>query len=321
MSGEIFGYRQELNRTMSGFSSFAVSFSLISVLTGLYANFNFGLREAGGWIVWSWALVAAGQYLIARVMAALSVRFPIAGYGYQWTARLVNPHFGFFVGWMLLAQFMTGFPGIAQTAAVTIASSAGISAEPDTIIILTLFIISMVALIHLWGIRIASRINDAGVYTELAGVALLILLLTWALISTGIFEPAAIITGINQRTGTTPGWISLAPSLLLGAWCLTGFEAAADLAEETQTPEKTVPKAVVNALISAAAAGFIILILLIWAAGDINEIQQASNPLGLILENAIGPAMAAVVNIFVIISILACAVADRKSTRLNSSHT
>ena len=220
MSGEIFGYRQELNRTMSGFSSFAVSFSLISVLTGLYANFNFGLREAGGWIVWSWALVAAGQYLIARVMAALSVRFPIAGYGYQWTARLVNPHFGFFVGWMLLAQFMTGFPGIAQTAAVTIASSAGISAEPDTIIILTLFIISMVALIHLWGIRIASRINDAGVYTELAGVALLILLLTWALISTGIFEPAAIITGINQRTGTTPGWISLAPSLLLGAWCL-----------------------------------------------------------------------------------------------------
>jgi amino acid transporter len=75
---------------MGRFSSFAVSFSLISVLTGIFANFDFGIRQAGGDIVWTWLLVAAGQTLVALVMANLSVRFPIAGYGYQWAARLAS---------------------------------------------------------------------------------------------------------------------------------------------------------------------------------------------------------------------------------------
>ena len=93
---ENFGYRQELNRTMGRFSSFAISFSLISVLTGIFANFNFGYQAAGSWVVFTWLLVVCGQYLIARVMARLAVRFPISGYGYQWTTRLINPHFGYF---------------------------------------------------------------------------------------------------------------------------------------------------------------------------------------------------------------------------------
>ena len=104
-----FGYKQELHRTMGGFSSYAISFSLISVLTGIFANFNFGFQQVGGAIAWSWLLVGGGQFLVALVMADLSTRFPISGYGYQWTARLVNPHFGFFVGWLLLMQFITGF--------------------------------------------------------------------------------------------------------------------------------------------------------------------------------------------------------------------
>ena len=166
---------------MGGFSSFAISFSLISVLTGIFANFNFGFREAGGWIIASWLLVAAGQYIVARVMAGLSVRFPIAGYGYQWTARLVNPHFGFFIGWILLTQFLTGFPGIAQTAVVTFAGSFGWSGE--TVVMVTLAVITAVTLLHLRGIRAAAAVNDAGVYAELAGVALIIALLFWAVMS------------------------------------------------------------------------------------------------------------------------------------------
>ena len=310
MTGQNFGYRQELNRTMSGFSSFAVSFSLISVLTGIFANFNFGFREAGGWIVWSWLLVAVGQYLIARVMAGLSVRFPIAGYGYQWTTRLMNPHFGFFIGWMLLAQFLTGFPGIAQTAALTLTGVAGWSVGQEGIILITLLIITLVTLIHLWGIRLASRVNDMGVYAELVGVATIILLLVWVVVSVSGVDLMKLNFGINAVTGQQPGFSSIALSLLLGAWCLTGFEAAADLAEETQSPEKTVPKAVTRSLVSAAVAGLIILSLLILVAGDISASQQQSNPLMYILEQAIGARLTAIIMIFVVISILACAVAS-----------
>lgn len=310
MTEQNFGYRQELNRTMSGFSSFAVSFSLISVLTGIFANFNFGFREVGAWILWSWTLVAFGQYLIAKVMAGLSVRFPIAGYGYQWTSRLVNPHFGFFIGWMLLIQFLTGFPGIAQTAAVTISGLLDMQINENGIILLTILIISLVTWIHIRGIRLAAKVNDFGVYAELIGVLILVALLAW---TTFQFLPGRFMVfkeGIDYSSGTIPGFSSLALSILLGAWCLTGFEAAADLAEETNEPEKTVPKAVTQSLLSAAVAGFLIIALLIMAAGDIYSAQGNENPLMHILEASVGKSFASVLMIFVIISILACAVAS-----------
>lgn len=102
---------------MGSFSSFAVAFSLNSVFSGVFANFGDGLRQVGGALGWSWALVLMGQMLVALVLAELSTRFPLSGYGYQWTGRLVNPHFGFFLGWLLILQFPSGFPGVCATLA------------------------------------------------------------------------------------------------------------------------------------------------------------------------------------------------------------
>ena len=93
-----FGYKQELNRTMRRFSSFAVSFSLISILTGIFANFHFGFSQVGNFIPISWTIVFAGQFLVALIMAELSVNYPISGYGYQWSYRLVGPKLGFITG-------------------------------------------------------------------------------------------------------------------------------------------------------------------------------------------------------------------------------
>lgn len=305
-----FGYRQELNRTMTGFSSFAISFSLISVLTGIFANFNFGFLEVGSWIIWSWILVAIGQFMIAKVMATLAVRFPIAGYGYQWTTRLVNPHFGFFIGWMLLIQFLTGFPGIAQTASATLFGIMGWNLNFEAITLVTILIITIVTIIHLLGIQTAARINDWGVYAELLGVAMIILLLIWSIKASGKIEIQSLSEGVHYSTDALPGFSSFALSLLLGAWCLTGFEAAADLAEETKAPEKTVPKAVVQSIIGAALAGFFILILVLLNTGNVQEAQNKSNPLMFILEQSMGKKWASASMIFVIISIMACAVAS-----------
>ena len=112
---EQFGYKQELNRSMQKFSSFAISFSLISILTGIFANFHFGFSEVGPWISLTWLIVFIGQFFVALIMAELSVSFPISGYGYQWSSRLVNSKLGFATGWLLLMQFLTGLPGICKT--------------------------------------------------------------------------------------------------------------------------------------------------------------------------------------------------------------
>lgn len=208
---------------MSGFSSFAISFSLISVLTGIFANFNFGFAQVGGVIAWSWLLVGLGQFLVALVMADLSSHYPISGYGYQWTARLVNPHYGFFVGWFLLIQFITGFPGTSQALAVTLHSMMGGSSGGWTVSLITLGVITAVTIIHLYGINLVARINDLGVYAELAGVILLIGALAGIWLWAGAINTENLFLAVNAGSKHAAGFSSLALSLLLGAWCLTGF--------------------------------------------------------------------------------------------------
>jgi amino acid transporter len=312
-----FGYQQQLNRTMGGFSSFAISFSLISVLTGIYANFNFGFAQVGGAIVWSWLVVGAGQFLVSLVMADLSTHFPISGYGYQWTSRLVNPHFGFFVGWFLLIQFITGFPGTSQAMAVTISSMLGGESSGWTVSIITIVIITAVTLIHLYGIKLVSLVNNLGVYAEIGGVLLLIIVLATIWILAGAVDTENLFKSINALSQNSATFSAFALSLLLGAWCLTGFEAAADLAEETQSPRKHVPRAVILSQVSAAIAGFLILSLLVLSAGNISQQQNSSNALISILETTLGARATAACSIVVIISIFACAVASMATaTRL-----
>ncbi|MFN8254463.1 MAG: amino acid permease [Bacteroidales bacterium] len=318
-SGELhkFGYKQQLNRSMGGFSSFAISFSLISVLTGIFANFNFGFAQVGGSIVWSWLLVGFGQFLVSLVMADLSTHFPISGYGYQWTARLVNAHFGFFVGWFLLIQFITGFPGTSQAMAVTLSTMLGGESSGWTVSFITLGIITLVTLIHIFGIKIVSLVNNLGVYAELTGVLLLIAGMTAIWILSGAMNTENLFRSMNSISQNAAGFSSFALSLLLGAWCLTGFEAAADLAEETKSPRKYVPRAVISSQLSAALAGFLILILLVLNAGNIGNAQGKSNALISILENSIGTRATAATGMVVMLSIFACAVASMATaTRL-----
>ena len=318
-AGELqqFGYQQELDRTMGNYSSFAISFSLISVLTGIYANFNFAFQQSGTDIIWSWLLVAVGQVLVALVMAGLSVRFPITGYGYQWSARLVSPTFGFFVGWLLIAQFLTGFPGICKTLAVTMSGIIGGSWTETGLTLLTLAIISMVLLIHLSGIRLVTFVNDIGVFSEVAGILLLCVLLGLLWIISAQLPSESLAAAVDNLASSSSGIGTFATSLVLGAWCLTGFEAAADLAEETHSPKRTVPRAIMTSLLSASAAGFFLLLFLVKCATKIVNDPDLTDALFYILERSIGHQLTVFTTLIVLISIFACAVASMAgATRL-----
>ena len=308
------GYAQQLRRSMGPFSSFAVAFSLISVFTGVFANFGHGLRHVGGAIVWSWLVVLAGQMLLALVLAELSTRFPISGYGYQWTSRLVNPHFGFFVGWALTMQFLAGFPGVCATlASATGSALGGAWAEPRYTTALTLAVIAVTTVLHLYGIRLVSRVNDAGVWTEGVGVVLvsgsLIAVAWWSGAPVGrLLDSTSASTG---QAATAGHW---ALSLLVGAWCLTGFEAAADLAEETQSPRRVVPRAMLMSLASAGIGGFLLLAGLLLAVPDLSDAQHAADPLRAALDHALGPRLTPVVLVVVCVSVFACALSSMAAT-------
>src|SRR5438045_13956 len=104
------GYRPELRRSLRFFSMFAIAFSIISITTGIFLNYGFGLAYWGPASIWTWPIVGVGNMAIALVVAELGTRIPLAGYAYQGSARLVNPTYGWFVGFAGLL-YMAGHGG------------------------------------------------------------------------------------------------------------------------------------------------------------------------------------------------------------------
>ena len=67
-----FGYSQELKRSLGLFSSFAVAFSYMSPSTGIFTLFALGLTTIGGVFIWTWPVVALGQFIVALNFAEVS---------------------------------------------------------------------------------------------------------------------------------------------------------------------------------------------------------------------------------------------------------
>jgi amino acid transporter len=313
-----FGYRQQLARTMGGFSSFAVSFSLISILTGIFTNFGAGLAQVGPAVIWSWVVAVIGQLLVALMVAELAARFPLSGYGYQWATRLIGPRFGYFVGWLLLAQWLAGFPGICKTFAEQIHLALGAVLEaPPSVSWLTVGAITLVTLIHLWGIRLAALVNDFGVVAEIIGAAAITLVLLAIWLGSGTTKMSFLFKSTHLATGSPATWQAFGLSLLLGAWCITGFEAAADLAEETRKPRETVPRAVILSVLSSGIGGFLMLAAFILSIQNLTEIQKSDAPLVEVIHSQVGPTAMTALLVIVTVSIFACGVASMAAvTRL-----
>lgn len=97
------GYTQELARSMSGFSNFAVSFSIVSILSGCLTLYGFGMSTGGpAMITWGWPLVGLMTLTVGLAMAEICSSYPTAGGLYYWAARLApsrGPAWSWFTGW------------------------------------------------------------------------------------------------------------------------------------------------------------------------------------------------------------------------------
>jgi amino acid transporter len=108
-----FGYRQELDRTLGRFSSFAAGFSYISILTGLFQTFYLGYGAGGGLFVYSWPFVLCGQLLVALTFAELAAHYPLSGGAYQWAKLVGSPWLGGMTGGIYLACLIVTLAAVA----------------------------------------------------------------------------------------------------------------------------------------------------------------------------------------------------------------
>ena len=276
-----FGYRQELKRTLRLFSIFAISFSVISVTTGIFTNFAFATSEFGPASIWLWPVAAVGAMILAFVLAELASRIPLAGYSYQWGGRLVGPGYGWFVGFNLLCCFALASGGeTLLLLSPMIGTVLGLNVGNENLMIfISVLVLLLAGLINVVGVRLAARINNLSVTTEILGTLVLgILLLVAFLVKTPAIHSGGFLFTHGPLHGQTP-WYAASLALLMGVFTIGGFEACADLGEEAVGAQRTVARAIIGAVAISGIVGMITLICFAISIPNLAAVASSPTPI------------------------------------------
>lgn len=285
------GYAQELLRDMGGFSSFALSFSIISVLTGAVTLYGHGLAFGGPRVMaFGWPLVALLTLPVAASLAQLASSYPTAGALYHWAALLGGRGFGFLTAWLnTIGQFAIT-AGIDYGLAGFLAPALGLPTDRRHLLALcALLLVSHAALNHL-GVRAVAFCNSLSAWVHLLGVALLAVALA-AFAPHRPFgfllapAPAPPVPGFAAPHAPAYGFLV---ALLLAGWTFTGYDASAHGCEETRDPSRNAPWGIMLSVAVSGAAGFVLLLAVTLAIGDLPQAAAAPNPFIFILVQALG---------------------------------
>lgn len=306
------GYRPELRRTLRTFSMFAIAFSIISITTGIFLNFGFGLTWFGPASIWTWPVVAVGNTLIALIVAELGTRIPLAGYAYQWSSRLVNSTYGWFVGFAGLLYMAVGGGAILLVAASPLLlSEFGVNAATHPHLNLAVSIVFMViaTVANVISVQFSARVNNIAVFTEILGTLVfsVLLIVLWGLNVKHTPYGFSLLTSTTRLTSSAAPY-SFALAGMLGAFTLIGFELAADMSEDAVNPRHSVPRAIIAALITAAMLGMVTLVGFTLAIPNLRTVEHAPLPLLTIAEFWLPPWLVKVFIAFVVFSMFAIAV-------------
>src|SRR5829696_2711086 len=161
------GYVQELNRSWSGFSNFAISFSIISILAGCFTSFGLGWNNGGpAAIAWGWPLVSIFILIIGLCMSELVSAFPTSGGIYWWASKLGGVKAGFYTGWLNLIGLLAIDASVAYGAATffdlsfsTMSESWAAGYSLTRVFWLFLVVLVLTALINIFGGHILAMLN------------------------------------------------------------------------------------------------------------------------------------------------------------------
>ena len=267
------GYAQELFRTMGGFSNFAISFSIISILTGAVTLYEHGLTMGGpAEMAFGWPLVSVFTLAVALSMAELASSLPSSGAMYHWACRLGGKGWGWFTAWFNITGQLATLAAIDYGCALFVAPLAGLSTATSTVLLVYAGVLVSHALINHFGIRLVARLNDFSVTVHIVGVIAIVG-------AVFLFAPTRPIgfffARITSNTQGWPYWWAFVVGLLQAQWTFTGYDASASVSEETVDPRRRVPWSIVMAVAVSSVVGYLLLLALTLAITDIPGVLNA----------------------------------------------
>ncbi|AHH95567.1 amino acid permease [Kutzneria viridogrisea] len=296
------GYKQELRRTWSGFSNFAISFSIISILSGCFTTFGQAWNNGGPIAIsWGWPVVSAFILVIGLCMAELVSAYPTAGGIYWWAATLGRPVHGWFTGWLNLVGLIAVTASVDYGCATFVSLLIGLldpGWQGDLGQIFLIFVVVLVlhALVNIFGSHLVALLNNVSVYWHVLGVAAVVAIL--------VFGPsehqsaAFVFTERINNSGFSEGsfWFYVLPlGFLLTQYTITGFDACAHVSEETKGAARTAARGIWQSILYSAIGGWVLLLSFLFAATHVDEINKQGGAVGAIFTTALGTKLAVAV--------------------------
>lgn len=297
------GYAQELSRRMGAFSNFAVSFSLICILSGGITSFQLGLSAAGGASIGlGWPLGSLFALVVAAAMAQIASSYPTAGGLYHWSSILGGKTWGWLTAWLNLLGLVfvvaaINFGTWDPFFRTLIAPLFGV--KPDSLgwwdqTIFLAIITGSQALLNHRGIRITSKITDLSGYLIFVVTIILV-------VSLLVYSPVKIdfsrLVSFTNFTGIDGGqWprqtmaMAFLSGLLLTAYTITGFDASAHTSEETHDAARNVPRGIIGSVFWSTTFGYVMVASFVLVMPDLTAaVKQGTGFFEAILAPIPGP--------------------------------
>ena len=290
------GYKQELSRSWSSFSNFAISFSIISILAGCFTTFGQAWNNGGPVAIsWGWPIISTFILIIGFTMSELVSAYPTSGGIYWWASKMGGPAAGFFTGWLNLIGLLAVTASVAYGAAtffdLTLSTLSGGYADSYSltrVFITFVVILVLAATANIFSGHLLAIVNNISVWWHVAGAAIVILIL---IVVPDTHQSASFVfTERINNSGYSSGfyWFLVLPlGFLLTQYTITGFDASAHLSEETQGAADGAAKGIWRSIFYSAVGGYMLLLAFVFAVQDPDKVTAGGGAVDLIFGQSL----------------------------------
>jgi amino acid transporter len=295
------GYKQELNRSWSGFSNFAISFSIISILAGCFTTFGVGWNNGGPIaIAWGWPIVSLFILVIGLCMSELVSAFPTSGGIYWWASKLGGAKAGYYTGWLNLIGLFAIDASVAYGCATffdltldTYSTSWAKNYSLNRVFLIFMIVLILAAVVNIFSSHLLAILNNISVWWHVAGASAVVLILflvpdhhaSFASVFTHKVNNTGFISGHTHGIGFVFYVLPLAA--ILTQYTITGYDASAHLSEETHSAADSAAKGIWRSIFYSAIGGWILLLAFLFAVQDEGAVTKGGGGVALIFSQAL----------------------------------
>jgi amino acid transporter len=276
------GYTQVLYREMGGFSNFAISFTIISVLAGCLTSYYIAFNNGGPVaITWGWLLVGGFCVFVAMAMGEIASAMPTAGALYFWASKLGGPAWGWFTGWFNLVGQIAVTAAIQYGAAIFTTALLNLwfpslIGTDTTVIFVTFTVLAAMQLgLNLLNVNLLARLNTLSAWWHMAGVGLIVVILL--VVPTEHQSVGFVFGQVINNSGFSDSaiWFVFGIGLLMSQYTITGYDASAHMSEETRSASRASALGMVWAVVASVVFGFVLLVAVTFAVPDVQGTLDA----------------------------------------------